>query len=248
MKLSPQDQVISLQLAEAQSLLDGLTARGTLLPERKALKDLRARRLKQAQSAARSKLSARDLEMDITRLKSDIAKMDKCEKAARASLGAAEDNETRRDLQHDMASAHRRRKLLEKELGQYEKMRQAQGINSEKNSDAEVDEQIRIAQLRLADAEKDVEIRRSAAESKMEMLREKLSAPALKHYDKLAATNGIAVARIDGRTCGSCFMELDVGTVHEFRSLAVDEVTYCPDCGAMLVRESTIAAAKSDLK
>lgn len=246
MKLSPQDQVISLQLAEAQSLLDGLKARGNVLPERKALDELRARRVKQTRTAARSKLHARDLEMDIQRLKSDIAKMHKREKAARASLGAAEDKNTRRDLQHDMDSSQRRRKLLEKELQQFERMRQAQGINSEMNAKEEVDEQLRAAELRLADAERDVEIRHAAAESKIEMLREKLSAAALKHYDKLAATNGIAVARIDGRTCGSCFMELDVGTIHEFRGLPADDVSYCPDCGAMLVREATIAAAKGN--
>ena len=39
-------------------------------------------------------------------------------------------------------------------------------------------------------------------------------------------------------------MELDVGTVHEFTTLAPEEVTFCPECGAMIVRAETLGAVK----
>lgn len=245
MKLSPQIQVAMLEKAENQTVLDGLIARKNCLPERAELQELRKKHSQQASDAARSKLTASDLGSDIAKLESDINKLKAREKANRLSLGAAEDPHTRRDLQHDLRSTRRRRERAEQELQQFMRMQQAYTIDAKQEYDAdEAHEDIVAAKQRLADAERDLTARVAIAETKIEEASKAITGPAAKLYKRLEEANGIPVARVNGRTCGSCFMELDVGSVHEFFTLAADVVTFCPECGAMIVRAETLGAAK----
>ena len=245
MRLSPQIQVAMLEKAENQTLLDGLTARQNVLPERAELQELRKKHSRQASEAARSKLSASDIGRDIAKLESDINKLKAREKADRLSLGAAEDASTRRDLEHDLRSTKRRRERAEQELQQYARMQEAYQVDAEHEYDAdEAHDDIVAAKQRLNDAEVDLIARISIAETRIEEADKLIDGSAAKLYRRLALANGIPVARLNGRTCGSCFMELDVGTVHEFTTLAPEEVTFCPECGAMIVRAETLGAVK----
>lgn len=245
MKLSPQTQVAMLAKSENQTLLDGLTARQNCLPERAELERLRKKHSEQASEAARSKLSASDIGMDISKLESDIGKLKAREKADRLSLGAAEDKETRRELEHDLRSTQRRRNRAEQELQQFKRMQQAYSVNADREYDAdEANEDVVVAKQKLADAERDIAARIAVAQTKIEEAEKLIEGEAAKLYRRLAEANGIPVARLNGRACGSCFMELDVGSTHEFTTLAADEVTFCPECGAMIVRAETLGAVK----
>lgn len=245
MKLSPQTQAAMLEKAENQTVLDGLIARKNCLPERAELQNLRKKHSRQASDAARSKLTASDLGTDIAKLESDIAKLKAREKADRLSLGAAEDPATRRDLQHDLRSTKRRRERAEQELQQFTRMQQAYAVDANQEYDAdEAHEDIVAAKQRLDDAERDLHARVAIAETKIEQAQRAITGPAKKLYSRLEQANGIPVARLNGRTCGSCFMELDVGSIHEFTTLAPEVVTFCPECGAMIVRPETLGAVK----
>nr|WP_120492325.1 C4-type zinc ribbon domain-containing protein [Corynebacterium lactis] len=244
MKISPQQQAAMLETAQERTRIDGLIARSACLPEKAELDRLRANLREESAGAARSRLNASDLGRDIDKLVSDIAKLKAREKADRLSLGAVEDKFERRELQRDMESTRRRRERAERKLEQTEKMRQAYELDAQQGTVAEAaSEDIEQATQRLADAEKDIKARIAVAETKFESLRATLDPAAEKLYRKLEQNNGIPVARIDGRACGSCFMELDVGTLHDFDALAADEVSSCPECGAMLVRPATLAVA-----
>lgn len=243
MRITPKTQAAMLAKAENQTRLDGLTARKSCLPERVELDKLRKKHSRQASAAARSKLSASDASRDIDKLQSDIFKLKSREKADRLSLGAAEDPATRRDLQHDLRSTQRRRQRAEQELQQFQRMQQAYRIDADHEYDSdEAHEDIVAAEQRLADAEGDIAARIDAAKAAIEAADNDMDATASKFYRRLAEANGIPVARLNGRTCGSCFMELDVGSVHEFTTMAPDEVTLCPECGAMIVRPETLGA------
>lgn len=245
MKMAPQDQMSLLALAEVQTKIDSLTARLRTLPERAELDRLLAERAKQQSSSATSKLRVSDIEMELRKLESDLSKLKRREAADRASLGAAEDKNTRRDLQRDLDATSRRRAMLEHEIAKTRQVRDAQAKNSAFNSKG-LDERIRDAQNGLYRAELALTEERQAAEAVQESRREGISTTLLSFYDKLAVNNGTPVARIEeGRACGSCYIELDVGTKQEINDLPVDEVCYCIECGAMLVRPKTIAAARA---
>ena len=56
-------------------------------------------------------------------------------------------------------------------------------------------------------------------------------------YEKRRVTGrGNAAALLRARTCSGCTMTLTGSDLAEVRSAAADEVIFCPDCGAILVR------------
>jgi len=56
-------------------------------------------------------------------------------------------------------------------------------------------------------------------------------------YEKLRVSGrGNAAALLRARTCGGCTMTLTGNDLAEVRQAAADEVLFCPDCGAILVR------------
>lgn len=246
MKLDPVVQVTILELSEAQARMDGLEARRQASPERAELTALLAERASMRTSSARSRLSAHDLGMDVKKLESDLAKLRRREADDRRSLGAAADPDVRRDLEHDLASTRRRREELEHHIADVRDVRDAYAINTGADSD-EIDDRIRGAEKRLADADLDLQERIDGQRRRMTELRERLDPDLLEGYDRITAETGIGVARLDGRTCRSCYMELDASTMRDFDTLPAETVVNCPECRAWLVRPVTLrAAGKAD--
>ena len=246
MKLDPVTQVTILELSEAQARMDGLEARRQSTPERAELTALLAERAAARTSSARSRLSAQDLGVDVRKLESDLAKLRRREDEDRRSLEAAEDPDVRRDLQHDLASTLRRREELEHHIADVRDTRDAHELNTDVDAD-ELEVRIRAAEKRLADADLDMQAQVDGLSRRMEELRGSVDAKLLSRYDKITAETGIGVARLDGRTCRSCYMELDASTMRSFETLAPEEVVNCPECRAWLVRPVTLnAAGKGD--
>ena len=246
MKLDPVTQVTILELSEAQSRMDGLEARRQSSPERAELTSLLSERAALRTSSARSRLSARDLGVDVEKLESDLDKLRRREDEDRRGLNSAEDADVRRDLEHDLASTQRRREELEHHIADVRDIRDAHQINT--GADAgELEERIRAAETRVADADVDVQAQVDGLKRRMEELRGSVDAKLLSRYDKITAETGIGVARLEGRTCLSCYMELDASTMRDFERLAPEEVVNCPECRAWLVRPVTLnAAGKGD--
>jgi predicted nucleic acid-binding Zn-ribbon protein len=63
-----------------------------------------------------------------------------------------------------------------------------------------------------------------------------LSAPLLSTYDRKRAALGVAVARLVGKQCQGCHLELSAAEVDTVKDEAADTgVTDCPDCGRLLI-------------
>lgn len=239
MKLDPATQVAILELSEAQARMDGLEARRQSLPERADLTALLAERAAQRTSSARSRLSARDLGVDVQKLESDLAKLRRREDEDRRSLDSAADAAVRRDLEHDLESTRRRRAELEHHIADVRDIRDAHEVNVGDDSDNLAD-RIRAAEQRLADADLDMQAQVDGLEQRMEGIRRSIDANLLARYDRITAETGIGVARLDGRTCRSCFMELDASTARDFDNRPADDLVKCPECSAWLVRPATL--------
>ena len=54
-------------------------------------------------------------------------------------------------------------------------------------------------------------------------------------YDQ-KATRGVAIGRLDGRECGACRMALTAANFDELTHAPADDVVFCPECQAILVR------------
>jgi predicted nucleic acid-binding Zn-ribbon protein len=64
-----------------------------------------------------------------------------------------------------------------------------------------------------------------------------LSAELIEDYDNLRSQPGrVGVARLVGRTCHGCHLELSAVEVDRLRKLPADELVHCDECGCILVR------------
>jgi predicted nucleic acid-binding Zn-ribbon protein len=67
-------------------------------------------------------------------------------------------------------------------------------------------------------------------------LRTALSADLLATYDRKRAALGVAVARLVGKQCQGCHLELSAAEIDTVKAEAADTgVTDCPDCGRLLI-------------
>ena len=67
-------------------------------------------------------------------------------------------------------------------------------------------------------------------------LRGQLSEALLATYDRKRAALGVAVARLVGKQCQGCHLELSAAEIDTVKDEAADTgVTDCPDCGRLLI-------------
>jgi predicted nucleic acid-binding Zn-ribbon protein len=67
-------------------------------------------------------------------------------------------------------------------------------------------------------------------------LRDQLSEALLSTYDRKRAALGVAVARLVGKQCQGCHLELSAAEIDTVKDEAADTgVTDCPDCGRLLI-------------
>lgn len=99
-----------------------------------------------------------------------------------------------------------------------------------------VRETARSAAEALAAEEAEIDTRLVALEARRGELRNGLSASLLSTYDRKRAALGVAVARLVGKQCQGCHLELSAAEVDTVKDEAVATgVTDCPDCGRLLI-------------
>lgn len=102
--------------------------------------------------------------------------------------------------------------------------------------EASVREIARSAAEALAAEEAEIDTRLGALEVRRGELRAELSAPVLSTYDRKRAALGVAVARLVGKQCQGCHLELSAAEVDTVKDeAAATGVTDCPDCGRLLI-------------
>lgn len=91
------------------------------------------------------------------------------------------------------------------------------------------------AEARVAE-EAEIDARLAELELRRGELRTGLSAPLLSTYDRKRAALGVAVARLVGKQCQGCHLELSAAEIDTVKDEAADTgVTDCPDCGRLLI-------------
>ena len=91
------------------------------------------------------------------------------------------------------------------------------------------------ARDRVAQASRAIEADLAAAQSRAEAARAAICDSVLAAYDEQREAHGVGAAKLQGRTCQGCFMELDPAFMKQLRAAADDEVLRCPECGVLLL-------------
>ena len=92
------------------------------------------------------------------------------------------------------------------------------------------------ADAALADEVTDIDNQLTGLSIEREELRAQVPAALLATYDRKRAAFGVAVARLAGKQCQGCHLELSAAEIDTVKDEAADTgVTDCPDCGRLLI-------------
>ena len=93
----------------------------------------------------------------------------------------------------------------------------------------------RVRQAEIQTKVDDLKSRGRKLTADKEIVVGKISADVLAAYELLAKRQ-IAVGQVVNRSCSACRMGLTASAIDALSDLAEDELGYCPECQAMIVR------------
>ena len=206
-------------------------------PQAAQVQELLSQRTALAHELA-SRANARDdLKAELTRVESDVAVVDARMARDSERLATATNPKQAQGVESELASLARRKSDLEDaELVLMEQLEAADAAVAEQEAT--------IADANARGAELSSEAKRVVAEAteRLEASRRDRSAIAggipadlLAAYDRLAS-RGIGAGLLRGSACEACRMVLPPNDLAVVRRAQTNEVVFCPECGAILVR------------
>ncbi|APA97166.1 uncharacterized protein NS506_03110 [Nocardia seriolae] len=239
MNAEPSIQAKLLDLAAVDAELTRIEHRRKVLPEAQEVARLEGERTTRKDAAVKVEIKMDDLDRDIRKLEGEIEAVRKREERDRGMLTAGSVGAKQlSELQHELGSLERRRKVLEDDLLEVMEQREAEsaahdhaGANLDK---AEAD--LIDAERRRDEALADLAVAQQRCESDRAALSGAFPADLLAAYDKQRTTYGVGAALLQARRCGACRIELDRGEISRISQTAPNVVVRCPECSAILVR------------
>ncbi|MFE3195816.1 zinc ribbon domain-containing protein [Nocardia sp. NPDC059240] len=239
MNAEPSIQAKLLDLAAVDAELTRIGHRRKVLPEQQEVERLEGERTTRKDAAVKVEIQMDDLDRDIRKLEGEIEAVRKREERDRGMLTAGSVGAKQlSELQHELGSLERRRKVLEDDLLEVMERREAAADNHS-HAGANLDQ----AETDLVDAERrrdealaDLAVAQQRCESDRIALSGGFPADLLAAYDKQRTSYGVGAALLQARRCGACRIELDRGEISRISQTAPNVVVRCPECSAILVR------------
>ena len=141
-------------------------------------------------------------------------------------------------LQHEIATLRERRSGNDdRELEALEEQAQVDDSRAElAASEAGLRAAVGTAEEALAAAQADIDRQLADLDTTRSELRPLFDASLLDRYDRLRSQLGVAVARLDGRRCDGCHLDLSAAELDAVRHTPDGELADCPQCSRLLVR------------
>mgnify|MGYP000891369593 FL=1 len=239
MKADSFQQLSLLELAELDVELSRLNHRAAHLPEQQRYTEIQAE-----QGVVNDRLSAltlalEDIDAQVTRLESEIDGVRQREDRDRGLLDSGSVSPKQlEELQHELDTLQRRQTSLEDSLLEVMERREqlaAEQADEAAKLDALQQDLATTAQLRDA-ALAEIDDVRGQRSARREELVSGLDAELADLYERQRGTTGVGAARLQGRRCGACRIELDRGEIARIAATPDDEVVRCSECRAILLR------------
>ena len=239
MKASPAQQKELLRLQALDTKLQQVEHQARALPQHAELAALGTTAEKTRATLAARTGELEDVRIELGRIESDV---DVVEKRIARDTDRIEHTSSVKDVQAletELTALRKRHTDLEEiELAVMERLgeREAAVAEVEAARDAiaaQVAEVERAKDVRLVELKRELGDLARDRETIAATLTEDLRAL----YEKRRVVGrGNAAALLRARTCSGCTMTLTGSDLESVRSAAADEVVFCPDCGAILVR------------
>ena len=230
-----------LELQDVDTMLDQLAHKRATLDERAHVDDLTAQLGSLDAASTDNEGTQAELDARQRHLERDVADAEGRAQKAHDKIYGGGVSQARElaALQSEISAARARQSDLEDELLDVmdagEQLAAATTDMSERR--ATLAAQHDSASQTLIAVEAEIDASADGARDKRASIAPDLSAELLSAYDRLRSQfDGVAVARLDGRTCSGCRLELPAVELDRFLHSEGDEVVHCEQCGRILVR------------
>lgn len=238
MKASPRQQRLLLDLQSLDTQIARLKKRRVQLPQHAELQAMQGE-----QTAAKEVFMGMQREVDtqnaeIERLESDIDVVRQRIKRDNELSAVSSSAKEAQALQSELEILGRRQTELEdRELELMQANEQTQALYEAATAALKgVDERRAVILAALAGAEGEIDAELATTVRDRAGLAAELQRDLLEHYETLRGRIGIGVARLRGKISEASNMELAPGELAGILATAPDELAYCPQSGAILVR------------
>lgn len=239
MKAELTQQRLLLELAELDAELTRLTHRAANLPEQQSYDAVEADHREAADRLAALAIALEDIDAQVTRFESEIDGVRQREDRDRKLLDSGTVNPKQlEELQHELETLERRQASLEDSL--LEVMERVEQLTSDQSEQAAKVEALQGDLSASGHARNqalaEIEDLRGVRMGRRGAIVDSLDPALVQLYERQRATTGAGAARLQGRRCGACRIELDRGELARISAAPEEEVVRCPECQAILLR------------
>ncbi|HET9876990.1 MAG TPA: C4-type zinc ribbon domain-containing protein [Mycobacterium sp.] len=239
MKAEVEQQRSLLELSELDAELSRIAHRATHLAEQKDHERIQADHTSASDRLASMQIALEDLDAQATRFESEIDAVRQREERDRSLLDSGVTNAKQlSDLQHELQTLQRRQSSLEDSL--LEVLEQREQLQAQQTAESAVVGQLQTemsgVQQALDAVLAELDATRRQRSTRRDELSAALDAELLALYERQRAAGGRGAARLHGRQCGACRIEIDRGELARISGADDDDVLRCPECGAILLR------------
>jgi predicted nucleic acid-binding Zn-ribbon protein len=228
-----------LELAELDAELARLSHRVAHLPEQQSYDAVRADHHEATDRLAALAIALEDVDAQVTRFESEIDGVRQREDRDRKLLDSGTTNPKQlEELQHELETLERRQSSLEDSL--LEVMERLEQLGGDQTLEvAKID----ALQADLAAAERardeaiaEIERVRNGQAARREQIVAMLDSGLVQLYERQRKVSGAGAARLLGRRCGACRIELDRGEMARISAAPEDDIIRCSECQTILLR------------
>lgn len=238
-KAAPAEQLKLLELQGLDARLKGLTNRRRTLENDPRIKDLEAALSVANGELGAAKVAVHDAEAALKRAEADVeqvsSRIERDEARLNSGTGLSKDLVA---LQKDIASLNKRRSDLEDV--ELEVMERLDGLRERQAAQQQIVDDIQgsfgTIRAELGAALAEVETEAAGLRAQRAEFAAGLDAGMLAVYEKTLAKRGVGAARLFHGTSEASGMKLSPGDLAEIKASAADDIVFCPDSGAILVR------------
>lgn len=237
MKLDKVGQSALLRLAEIDLEIAQIKHEITSAIESKELESLRSDLAAVAGELIAARTSVENLEESQRRADDDLHLVESRIARDQERLLQTSSPKDAQGIQSEIESLSRRKSELEDtELGVLAELEDAQRtLNEISERRDQINNSMNTLQAEIQAKVDDLKSRGRKLTADKEIVVGKISADVLAAYELLAKRQ-IAVGQVVNRSCSACRMGLTASAIDALSDLAEDELGYCPECQAMIVR------------
>ncbi|BBY67710.1 zinc ribbon domain-containing protein [Mycolicibacterium helvum] len=239
MKAELAQQHSLLELAELDAELARLSHRAANLPEQQTYDTVEAAHREVGDRLAALGIAREDVEAQVTRFESEIDGVRQREDRDRKLLDSGTTSPKQlEELQHELGTLERRQSSLEDSLIEVmERLEQLAGDQAVEVAKIEALQADLAAALQARnDALAEIERVRTGQAGRRAQIVAGLDSGLVQLYERQRAVSGAGAARLLGKRCGACRIELDRGELARISAAPEDDVVRCPECQAILLR------------